>query len=332
MKKSKIVIPALGIIAVSAAASITGSIAWFTANRTASISTDAFMVTNTDGSLSHTLTAGIGTQLTSDNTVVSPKSGAQLTDASFNPVTTTLWTNNEGGDTSFSALGGSTEYQADESVTDTSGETPVTTYSHFVYSSTQSIYYAYTWKINLTLDNPTTYSKMNVFFDATTTGSSMTPLKADGTAATNQTSKGFRIAIINPGVSTIVFGKLEEYSEEISESTRYNFGAVTANNAGSVKYNQAGLNSGFKFFTKDSYGIAGSDVMTYSANPIAKATDTEANQSSRVDYVGTMQSGSASLTLYCVAWYEGTDPNVVNGKDLEKVSSVLKFYSTNEAL
>ena len=37
MKKSKIIVPALAIITLSTAASITGTVAWFTANRTASV-------------------------------------------------------------------------------------------------------------------------------------------------------------------------------------------------------------------------------------------------------------------------------------------------------
>ena len=38
MKKSKVVIPALGLIALSTAASITGTVAWFSANQSVTVS------------------------------------------------------------------------------------------------------------------------------------------------------------------------------------------------------------------------------------------------------------------------------------------------------
>ena len=53
MKKSRIVIPALAMIAFSMAASITGAVAWFTATRTATVTSGAYAVVKTSSNLHH---------------------------------------------------------------------------------------------------------------------------------------------------------------------------------------------------------------------------------------------------------------------------------------
>ena len=52
MKKSKIIVPALGILAFSTAAAVTGTVAWFTANRLAIVSNDQITVVNPEAGLS----------------------------------------------------------------------------------------------------------------------------------------------------------------------------------------------------------------------------------------------------------------------------------------
>lgn len=68
MKKSKIIIPAAAILALSVGASVTGTVAWFTASRTATISATNLAAINTAGDLSVSLEAVNGTT-TSGNTV-----------------------------------------------------------------------------------------------------------------------------------------------------------------------------------------------------------------------------------------------------------------------
>ena len=58
MKKSRIIVPALAMLTLSVAASVTGTVAWFTASRTASIKASNLAAFNTDGDLSLILTAG----------------------------------------------------------------------------------------------------------------------------------------------------------------------------------------------------------------------------------------------------------------------------------
>ena len=61
MKKSKIIIPAAAILALSVGASVTGTVAWFTASRTATISANNLAAINTAGDLNVSLAKGNGT-------------------------------------------------------------------------------------------------------------------------------------------------------------------------------------------------------------------------------------------------------------------------------
>ena len=84
INKSKIIVPALGLLLLSTAASITGSVAWFTANKTYVMTAGNFAVVNTKDNLQATLTAGIGT--TADNAnkkITVDETSKVLTDASF---------------------------------------------------------------------------------------------------------------------------------------------------------------------------------------------------------------------------------------------------------
>lgn len=95
MKKSKIIVPALGVLLLSTAASISGTVAWFTANRSFSTSAGSFAVVKTNANLDAVVTAGLATKVVEGgNPVVqfAPASGTdvhELTDASFDHKTAT---------------------------------------------------------------------------------------------------------------------------------------------------------------------------------------------------------------------------------------------------
>lgn len=58
MKKSRIIVPALAMLTLSVAASVTGTVAWFTASRTASMTASNLAAFNTEGNLTLNLAAG----------------------------------------------------------------------------------------------------------------------------------------------------------------------------------------------------------------------------------------------------------------------------------
>ena len=68
MKKTRILIPAMAMIAFSTAASIAGSVAWFTANRQTSVNAGTYAVVKTTANLECEVTGVLGT--TAENNVV----------------------------------------------------------------------------------------------------------------------------------------------------------------------------------------------------------------------------------------------------------------------
>ncbi len=85
MKKSKIIVPALAVLLLSTAASVTGTVAWFTANRLFNTTVGEFAVVNTKDNLVCEMGKGLGTDVESN--IVSVDSGKVLTDASFDHIT-----------------------------------------------------------------------------------------------------------------------------------------------------------------------------------------------------------------------------------------------------
>ena len=84
MKKSRIIVPGMAVIAFSTAAAIAGSVAWFTASRTVTISAGSYAVVKTTTNLEVELFDGVGTTVTNSDDNYSVTFGGKLTDASFN--------------------------------------------------------------------------------------------------------------------------------------------------------------------------------------------------------------------------------------------------------
>ena len=69
MKKSKIIIPAAAILALSVGASVTGTVAWFTASNRATVTANDLAVINAQGALTATNTAISGCSIESSGNV-----------------------------------------------------------------------------------------------------------------------------------------------------------------------------------------------------------------------------------------------------------------------
>ena len=61
------------------------------------------------------------------------------------------------------------------------------------------------------------------------------------------------------------------------------------------------------------------------------AKDSVSGNRNRHDFIGTLskEGSSGSLTIQCFAWFEGTDPSIINDNldKLNKVSVDLSFYA-----
>lgn len=344
MKKSKVIIPALAMLVLSTAASVTGTVAWFTANRTATITTGNFAVVKTDGTLDVSCTYGVGTAVTTDgsgkNTIVNPVTDAKIGDISFNPATKQLW-NDTGAGTAFRTIGDNTSYRS-QPVTNGSG-------TH-AWKINDKTYHAFTWKITVSYEWGADYTPLNIMFDW---GSSAMTATSQSTGRAH-TKFGFRIALIGMTDAstpnhTVVWSKLSDADRAATDldsdgnttdpgEAASKFSAVV----GSSEAAQYGAdskstdNDNYSYFGTDVYALGGTAIGSATAiGSWAKATDGDANQDQREDYLGTItrtgDESTSSMAIWCVAWYEGTDSSIVSDADLAQVSSTVALYATLDA-
>ena len=353
MKKTKVVIPALGIIAFATAASITGTVAWFTSSRTATISTTDFAVVKTDGALDVSCEYGVGTAITNDleskPTVVNPVTNAKIGDISFDPANKQLW-NDTGAGTAFRKIGDTDDY-ADQPDTNGAGSHP--------WKINETTYHAFTWKVKLQVEWGADKTAYNLFFDyksSTMTASS----QASGNYVT---AKGFRIAFISQDGSHVAVWSdttdvaraavnlnpgegvgQDDDTDDPGEAASTMSAVTEVSTVGTVReYGVSPLNSGFSYFGADKYAAASVAPSSATKTKVGfvKAVDGEANQNLREDYLGQIAYSTTLNTtdggahnhayIYCVAWYEGTDAAVVNDVDLAKVKSTIHFYTALNA-
>lgn len=314
MKKSKIIVPALSLILLSTVASVSGTVAWFSANRAVTVTTTDFAVTKLDGDLTAVVSAGEGTIKVNDQkvgiktyTVDEVTKSYSLTDASYNKDSDMLYTKTLGSDDTVNG------YKTICSLADALDETKTT--KTWVASEVSHAYYAISWTITFTNDGGAANSSL--FFNTLSTangGSSVTNAKQAGaTEKSTKTYNAFRIAFIC-GTRMITWAPNHTVADTTSTAPAL---AKTTNVTGTALANVA----------NETNCVAPGSVSTLAD------VDTSSNHSARADYLGTFtKTGDASPTLAvkCVAWYEGTDESLVNEAELDQVSASLKFYARNQ--
>lgn len=305
MKKSKIIVPALGLLLLSTAASVSGTVAWFTASASTVVNTNEFTVKDSGGELEHTLTAGTGTAISGADATekIGLASNTVLTDGSFNHVTKAVWAHNPntGAD--------DTTHCLNKGVDGESGDPAVKNW----YAGTISpnaYYHAVSWSVTFTYTFGTSSQDVNLYFDVNATASKMTAGSAVNGSATQHTEYGFRIAMYS-STKTIVWADLQ---------TNSNCGYIEAASG------DPGVTSAKATYTLGSPMIDSTitDSTTgYVASNSATSTGSEPN------CLGTFSGGSASATIDVtfVAWYDGTDPNVISGSTMAPVSATMNFFT-----
>ena len=323
MKKSKIIVPALGLLLLSTAASVSGTVAWFTANRTYNNTISTFGVGEIDGNLSVTSVANIAGTTVSNNTGTSTVEAqlavdthaSILADASWEYDSGILYTDNGSvtnsstgvNETSFISLG-----TADGSVGNEASKWKVSA------SETNYMYYACAYTMTFKYDFTNSDSAMNLFIDLSSTGTSFSSTKVDNEKA-NEIKSGLRVGFV--GTTTT--------NETGATTTSPKVLAPFQGTAGNVKCVDSV--SGVK-------AVPTATVLTNSSNGafnVAKAADEEGSQTSRLDYLGTFSKDTTDnsyyldrVTVKVVIWLEGTDPDVVSASTYSKntFSANIKFY------
>ena len=287
-KKSSIIVPALARIAVTAAASVSGTVAWFTATKTVTVNASSFTATYNDGNLSvsaSSVQAGTNEDSNaleavtiSGNKTVTVKEGILRTDASYDATNDVLWsdveTENESPANTFESKGASTGAA-----------------TGWVKNKTNQTVYGITWTYTFTYkfgaDITSTY---DLLFKPSLSGLT----DSETTKAFQGVSGGFRIAR-TAGNKTIV------YAPDTAKKNTY----ITDENGTTSTYS----------LTK---GKTDDTPTEGSAN--------SGNKDYLLTFTPTTANTDVSGTVRCVAWYEGTDTDhVIVDKALSTVSATLGF-------
>ena len=309
MKKSRIIIPALAMIAFSMAASISGAVAWFTATRTASIDAGTYAVVKTSANMNVTLTQGVGTTVSDQNGHVVTVGGV-LTDGSFDHLNEKIYTPDDTGTKIKSVLPLRGEGAADASSLKR-GETSD--------NPAQNIYTAITWDVKFSIAFTSGGDSIGLFLDCeedTVSNAQVgrSRFEVYGGAAAD-TATGFRMAFVPKATSTNAVARV--FADlQTSGNCKY----VNSGTAGDA------LPAG-QAYSGDLIPSSYNTALPESFNSLSDAT-------SRVDYFGKFAysaGATVDLEYTVVCWFEGTDPNITerSGMVLQSVVTHLQFKAIN---
>lgn len=292
-KKSKFVIlPALATLVLTGVASVTGTVAWFTANRAVSATASSFQANNLNGNFIIKATGVTGLTTTSDtdgtNSTVAVDTNALLADASYDITNDKLYTkllNDDGTVTNYKEIGA---YAAlNSSAPNLAGKTKVS-------GTEKNVFYALTWSYTFTYNGTDETKKTDLFINTNTAKFST----GDTTPTSPDAALAFRIGFIGSSNSSakLVLGNNE---------TKTYVSSTSATGTYTNQYIQAG-----------SYGTG------VTADALDGGTNT-----TRPDYIGTFTPANKSIIVNCIAWFEGTDTtNVANNAALSAVTANYGFY------
>ena len=325
MKKSKIIVPALGLLLLSTAASVSGTVAWFTANRTYNNTISSFGVREIEGNLTVEGVANISGTTVNNNSGTSTvtaslavsSNASYLADASWEYDTGILYTDN-GSATNTSTGVNESSFIELGTADGTSGNEA----SKWKVSASESnyLYYACAYSVTFSYDFTNSDGAMNLFIDLSSGGSTFSAVKVDGGKA-NEIKSGLRIGLV--GITTTN----ETGTTSASSKVLAPFQGTTDN----VKCVDSV--SGVKTVPSGTV-LSNSSDGTFS---LAKAADGSANQNTRADYLGTFSKDTTDnsyyldrVTVKVIIWLEGTDPDVRSADTYSKntFSANMKFYCT----
>ena len=309
MKKSRIIIPALAMIAFSVAASITGTVAWFTANRTAQIDSGTYAVVKTTANLDCSVDGGIGTTATDNAAGVTDTVAVdgKLTDGSFDHAGSHNYIYSPDG--SGTKVGNRYTYSSATEENLTRGTT----------TDSKTIYTAVTWEIEFSLEFGAAVSN-NVGLYLDLANSSFSPAGSEAATGQQDTSKGFRMAFMPKGTNSSN-GKKHVFADLQTAANCTYVGGEPAQGAALAGTETAYGNSDYVLIDSAATGA------------LNEAGYTESASATMVNYFGKFvfaANTTVTLAFDVICWFEGTDSNIVNGTDdhltvFRDVTASLKF-------
>ena len=284
MKKSRIIVPGMAVIAFSTAAAIAGSVAWFTASRTVTISAGSYAVVKTTSNLDIELSAGVGTSVDNETDTVS--FSGLLTDGSFNHIEGNIYTPNASGDAIAKETALSANNLAREltRVEDLGGKV---VYTAATFDIEFSMNFGATWQ---------TAKDVGLYLDCREAKSAFTVDGGDAAV----TATGFRMGFY----STDTNGQKRVFADLQSES--------------SCKYVASTSN-----FTGTAYSGDLIDSSYAAALPTSETTRAAATSRPDFLGFFEPGEDAVTLTFTVVCWFEGTDPNIVDQTEADYYQTVI---------
>lgn len=310
MKKSKVIIPALGVLILSTAASVTGTVAWFTASRTYNTTIGEFAVVKTNADLKCTLAAGLGTFKSEEViTLQNASTYSELTDASFDHVTAShdIYAPDATGAKIAKKVALASATADDNATTgilrgsySTTGPITHNIYSAVTWTMTFSVSFGATGgDVALMMDHTAAHSSVEYWNGSAWTAFTAATGSESGAALQNNTARGFRLAMIPTDTTN---GVVRVWADgEIASNCKH-----TLNAAVDTALSAAACNTAYEspFLIDQTVGSAlpddGSAISVFTA---------------RNDYLGKIPFTANTViekTYTCVAWYEGSDPFIIN--------------------
>ncbi len=318
MKKTRILIPALAMIAFSTAASIAGSVAWFTASRTVNVNAGTYAVVKTSANLDCVATAGIGTtaSVVSDIQTISLGNNV-LTDGSFDHKTGTIYQPNEAGDAIDTTVRDETKIKGEVTLAEAK-TTPALLERGQVTDG--KVYTAVTFHLQFTIKFGGASGDYGLFLDCYNNASPAHTGSTFTTTGTAYTAKGFRMAFYPTGTGE--HGRATVFADLQDDGTWNHDGKDDTDPVKKIRY----ISDKDEFEGTD-YVASEYDLINsvYNTQLPEGSVITETQAQNRPDYLGYFAyapNQSVNLNLDVVCWFEGTDPEIVNRSTADEYQSV----------
>lgn len=305
MKKSKIIIPAAAILALSVGASVTGTVAWFTASRTVSATVNNLAAINTSGDL--------GVEILNDDTLIgatrsssSSVSLSYLQDASYDAANDKAYVSTLNNDGSLVTGTRLVDKKTAKTVAVTVNE--LTTY--------QSVYVVNQWQAKFTTSSTATNY---LYFDPTNTAS-----KIKNEISDTSVFKAVRVAMNNVDSEEPFYTVWAPSTGDTSYYYVKGAGTLGTAQDSSLAASPAGYGDLVGKYTDPNH------VSKHGDATVSEGLTTEAAEKNTALLSKKLKGGEtpSTPTIRFTVWFEGLDPNCIASKTDISTTSAAKIVNS----
>jgi hypothetical protein len=356
IKKAAVLVPAFATVVLATVGSVTGTMAWFTANRTATTTASVFESTALETSLAIAASEPFGVSVDAhDSSIVTMAPTDKLTHGSYDAINDQLSVVDYSNTQYIDETGIRKDAMLFNSVTH-KGAYGDAAKNWTASESAGKTFYAVRWTYTFTYTFAGLHQN-NVALMLDCKDSHFGVTKPDGgAAALTSTGNGFRLGFREVGASGTpkihVLGKDENHKTDAKEGNftgdpsvvytpaiytggyyvKYKSGEGVTDN---TVPNAASENKHLAYSDLDnvgSYGDAYEQISNDKGILEGNQAESVYSTDNKINYFGTLtaptegENLTASVSYNVVAWFEGMDEYVKANNEMAKVSAGLKFY------